>query len=180
MGGLMEGWYVAKVKPQKETSLMSFLSLWDVEAFFPKVLSPGRNGWVLQPLFPTYLFCQLDPESSIWPVVRWAPGLAYFLNYDGPPASVPQELVDYLRKRVNQRNATGFSSQLVPGDKATVLAGPFAGLEGIFQEHIPSRQRCRILLEVVGRLARVELPEWDVQEVSSTRKAQRLGITPTG
>ncbi len=163
----MESWYVAKIKLRKETVLMSFLSQDGVEVFFPKIVEPGPNGGSLKALFPTYLFCYLDPESSIWPKVRSAPGMAYFLNSDGKPTSIPQRLVDYLRERVTQWNDPCYSRHLARGDKVVVRGGPFAGLEGIFQRYISGRQRCRILLEGVGSLTNVEIPGWDVKGVSS-------------
>jgi transcription antitermination factor NusG len=45
------------------------------------------------------------------------------------------------------------------GEAVTIAGGPLAGLVGIFQQHIPSRQRCRILLNVVGKLSPVEISE---------------------
>ena len=162
----MEAWYVARIKPQKETVLTSFLSQYGVEVFFPKIVEPNPNGGALKALFPTYLFCFLDPGSSIWPRVRWAPGMAYFLGGEGGPTSIPQELVDNLRERIIQWNDPTYSRLLDQGDEVFVTGGPFAGLEGIFQRYIPSKQRCRILLEVVGRLTNVELPGWEVKGVS--------------
>lgn len=159
----MEGWYVAKVKPQKEGSLESFLEQWGVEVFLPKIIQPGRSG-CLKALFPTYLFCRIDPESRVWPVARWAPGMAYFLNHDGEPVRVPERMVEFLKDRVKDWNEQGTSRRLKEGDRVVVLSGPFAGLEGIFERYVPSRERCRILLEAVGKLATVELPEWDVEE----------------
>ena len=92
--------------------------------------------------------------------------MAYFLGGDAGPTSIPQGLVDNLRERVNQWNDPTYSRHLDQGDKVRVTGGPFAGLEGIFQRYIPSKQRCRILLEVVGRLTNVELPGWEVKGVS--------------
>jgi transcriptional antiterminator RfaH len=169
----MEDWYVAKAKPQKEGSLKSFLEQWGVEVFYPKVVQPGRNG-TQQALFPTYLFCFLDPDSRVWPIARWAPGMAYFLNHDGEPTRIPEHIVEYLRNRVVQLNSKGSDRQLKYGDKILVMSGPFAGLEGIFQRYIPSRERCRILLEAVGRLATVELPEWEVKEIKEENR--KLGV----
>ncbi len=145
----MEGWYIARIKPQKETVLTSFLSQWEVEVFFPKIVEPSSNGGALKALFPTYLFCFLDPESSIWPRVRWAPGMAYFLGNGGEPAGIPHGLVDYLRERVTQWNDPSYSCHLAQGDKVVVTGGPFAGIGGIFERYISGRQRSRILLEVV-------------------------------
>ena len=174
----MEGWYVAKSKPQKDHLLLNYLSQWGVKVFAPSIIQPGRGGQTIKPLFPTYLFCHLDPKSSVWPVVRWAPGMAYFLSCDNEPIQVAQEMIDYLTKQADRWNNQGFPRHLAPGEKIMVMSGPFAGLEGIFQEYLPSKQRCRILLEVVGRLARVELSEWDVKEMAQAMDARRLGITP--
>ncbi len=158
----MEGWYVAKVRLNQETGLINFLSQQEVEVFYPKVMEPSRKGPALKPLFPTYMFCYLDPESSSWPMIRWAHGLAYFLSCDNEPVCVPQPLIEYLQQQVSRLNDRGFSKQLKPGEAVSVLGGPFLGLEGIFQRYIPGRQRCQILLEVVGRLTTVELSELDI------------------
>lgn len=169
----MEGWYVAKVRSQKETSLVTFLAQWGVEVFFPRIVQPGRTDKGLVPLFPTYMFCRLDPEASVWPIAKWAPGMAYFLSCDGVPTRVPEQMVDYLERRVSQWNEQASVSCLVQGERVEVLGGPFAGLEGIFQRYLPSKQRCQILLEVVGRLTQVELPERDLGRTSLTQ----LGLT---
>lgn len=164
----MEGWYVAKIQVQKESGLKTFLNECGVDSFYPKIMQKDRSGRKLTAMFPTYVFCYLDPDSPIWPMVRWAPGLTYFLSNDGEPARLPETLIDYLRQQVNERNESGSSHELAKGDRVLVSDGPFAGLEVIFQRYMSSRQRCRILLETVGRITAVELPEWEVKEASST------------
>lgn len=166
----MEGWYIAKTKPQKETAIVNFLSQCGVQVFWPKVVLPGHYGAKSQALFPTYIFCYVDPESVIWPKVRWAPGMSYFLSCDGEPVPVPEALVDYLKVRVTQSNDLGQFRQLSQGDRVVITGGPFTGLEGIFQRYVGAKQRCMIFLEVVGRLTNVELSEWEVAEASSTMR----------
>ena len=70
----MEGWYVARIKLQEESSLIGFLSQYGVRVFFPKIISHnqnghsaqnGNNGAKMQALFPTYLFCYVDTDSEI-------------------------------------------------------------------------------------------------------------------
>ena len=159
----MEGWYVAKVKPNQETGLISFLSQKEVEVFYPKIMEPSRKGPALKPLVPTYMFCHLDPESSTWPMIRWSHGISYFLSCDGEPVCVPQPMIEYLQLQVTQSTDRRFSKELKSGDAVSVLGGPFFGLEGVFDKYIPGRQRCQILLEVVGRLTRVEISELDIR-----------------
>ncbi|MFQ6027541.1 MAG: transcription termination/antitermination protein NusG [Dehalococcoidia bacterium] len=172
----MEGWYVAKIKPQKETCLMSFLAEWEVEAFFPRIMEQTKSGLALKPLFPSYMFCRLDPQSSVWPVARWAPGMAYFLNHDGEPICVPDSMVEYLQERVGQWNGRDSGPSLTKGDQVVVLDGPFAGLEGVFQRYLAGRERCLILLETLGNLATIELPERDVRALSQGSASHQLGL----
>ncbi len=171
----MEGWYIAKVKPQKEGSLTNFLQLWGIEVFYPKISQSGRNG-AKKALFPTYVFCRLDPESGVWPVARWAPGMAYFLSHDGKPTQVPESIVQYLMERVDDWDQQGGQRNLSVGDKIVVLSGPFSGLEGVFQRYVPSRERCQILLEAVGALGTLELPEWEIKQAQSEETYQRMAV----
>jgi len=170
----MEGWYIAKVKPQKEGSLTSFLGQWGIEVFYPKIVLPGQSG-VRKALFPNYVFCRLDPESGVWPVARWAPGMSYFLNHDGQPTPLPDMMVQGLKQRVEDWNQPGGKRCLQEGSRVVILSGPFSGLEGIFQRYVPSRERCQILLDAVGRLGTVELPEWEVTE-SGAEAACTMGV----
>ena len=158
----MLNWYVAKTKPQKERFLTTFLAQWDVETFLPEIVRPTARTGGNDLLFPTYLFCQMDSQSPKWPIVRWAPGLSYFLSTDGQPTGVPDSLIEYLQERVQRWNGGEFHHRWTAGERVPVIRGPFAGLEGIFQSYIPARRRGQILLEVVGRLALVEIPEWDL------------------
>lgn len=159
----MTGWYVAKSKPQKEAWLTASLNSLGVEVFFPRITTRRQRNRTLEPLFPTYLFCRFDPTDGDWPSIRWAPGLNYFLGVDGQPTRVPDSLVEYIKDRVEQWNNNGHRDwRLNPGDSVRIAQGSFAGLEGIFQQYLPSKQRCRILLQIVGRLATVELAESDL------------------
>lgn len=160
----MEAWYVAKSQPRKEKPLLTCLSdRLGVEVFFPFMRRPGhgRDSW--EPLFPTYLFCYFDPQSVNWPNIRWAPGLMYFLGANREPTAVPAEVIDHLRQRVGWWNDSGYQPSFSQGDRVQVARGPFSGLDGIFQRYMPAKQRCRVLLHIVGRLTAVELPYEDVR-----------------
>ena len=61
-------------------------------------------------------------------------------------------------------NGSGEAAQRFgEGDTVTVAYGPFAGLDGIFQGYVRAGERCRILLQIVGRLSSVELKEYDLK-----------------
>jgi len=153
----MEAWYVAKTKARKERLVEMYLTeKLRVEVFLPIIHHPaGRKaGW--EPLFPTYLFCLVDPQSADWPAIRWAHGVSYFL---GGPELVPvsDELIAHLKQRVSGWNEGGYVPRFASGEQVMVSSGPFSGLEGIFQRYVPARQRCQVLLQLLGRLAKVEV-----------------------
>ena len=132
--------------------------------FFPQISRPNGK---MEPLFPTYVFCHIDPTQSTWPAIRWAPGMSYFLSMDEQPTSVPDSMIDYMRSRVEAWNDQEIQPQFVPGEKVTVLQGPFAGVEAVFKAHLPAKRLCQVLLKVVSELESiVELPDYDVRVIS--------------
>ncbi|MFC1932954.1 transcription termination/antitermination protein NusG [Chloroflexota bacterium] len=155
----MEAWYVAKTKPSKERMVETYLTEGQgVEVFLPLIRRPAdkKAGW--EPLFPTYLFCLVDPQSSDWGAIRWAPGLSYFLGASQELVPVPDEIIARLKQRTSWWNEDGYVPHFAPGEGLEVTSGPFSGLEAIFQRYIPARQRCQVLLQILGRLAKVEVP----------------------
>ena len=155
----MEAWYVAKTKPSKERLVKTYLTeRQGVEVFLPLIHRPaGRKaGW--EPLFPTYIFCLVEPQSADWPAIRWAPGLSYFLGAGQELVSVSDELIAHLKQRVSWWNEGEYVPRFALGERVVVTSGTFSGLEAIFQRYIPARQRCQVLLQILGRLAKVEVP----------------------
>ena len=160
----MQQWLVAKTKPNKEASVIATLARWDVETFYPKVLVPARKGERLEALFPSYLFCHVDRSSPLWPRVRWAPGLSYFLGNDGP-SGMPEEMIDHLRERVQEWNHRRGVQTLSRGEHVTVVTGPFSGMDGIFERSLSAHQRCQIMLNTVSGYMTVELPESGIRSL---------------
>ncbi len=165
----MEHWHIAKTKPHKEAAVMAYLSRWDVETFFPRITRPARKGGsaaMMEALFPTYLFCRVDSVAPEWRIARWAPGVSYFLSTDGQPARVPDDLVDFLRGRVEGWNQRRPVLQMADGDRITVTTGHFEGLEGVFRKYVPARRRCQIMLETVSGLMALEIPEHEIKPLN--------------
>jgi len=166
----MLNWYIAKSKPRKEAILINNLRRWGVESFYPSIRNPQAKSAAnrKEPLFPSYVFCLLDPDLPTWQAIRWAPGLSYFLSIEGQPFSIPESLIEYFRDRVHEWNQGSFQRTLMPGDKVTIIRGPFEGMEAIFRSYIPARQRCQVLLQGMNQIAAVELPWIDVEDVAPT------------
>jgi transcription antitermination factor NusG len=171
----MESWFVAKTKAAKERYVEnSIFEKWSVETFFPIIRRPSNDKSTFEPLFPTYLFCRFDIQSDIWPAIRWVPGLCYFLGAGQQIVPVSDELITDLRKRIYRWNEGGYIPRFTLGERVVVTSGPFSGVGGIFQRYLHARQRCQILLQILGQQNKVELP---VQALNAERRYCELALT---
>lgn len=170
----MESWFVAKTKPAKERYVETcVLEKWGIDVFFPAIRRPSSEIFAFEPLFPTYLFCRFDTQSVIWPAIRWVPGLCYFLGTGQQIVPVSDELIVNLKKHVSRWNEGGCMPRFIPGERVIVTSGPFTGVEGIFQKYLPARQRCQVLLQVLGQQNKVELP---VQSLNTESRYRGLAL----
>ncbi len=162
----MEHWRVAKSKPKKETFLISNLTRMGIETYFPHIVQPISKGRRIEPLFPTYVFCSIDAGSSRWPEARSAPGVAYFLGDGREAAPVSGEFVSHMRERVAYWNREGSHHRFSEGDRIEVAVGHFKSLDGIFIKYVPAQRRCIMLLELMGKMATVEMEESELRGVA--------------
>src|SRR4051812_32446308 len=96
-------WYVARTKPGREQQATAILDQRGVGVFLPTLPRrrprAGQRTW--EPLFPGYLFAQLELRSEQWLLARSAPYVSYFLGERGEPSAVPDDFVTALRARVD-------------------------------------------------------------------------------
>lgn len=94
---------------------------------------PSRNQTVLSPLFPAYLFLQLDPDRPWRPVLN-TPGVFDLIRQrdTGFPATCPQDAVDALRRaEASRRSLPAESSSWAPGVPCSLATGAFYGLPAV-------------------------------------------------
>lgn len=157
-------WYAIQSKPGKEDFLAGQLTSYGIEFFYPRIrvtpVNPRARKVV--PYFPNYLFVHVDLEQVNVSDLRWMPGASGLVSFDGEPASVPEPLIVSLQRQLDSLHASSrnFLTDLQPGDPVLIQSGPFAGYEAIFNEHIPGRDRVRVLL---GYLQKRQIPI-DVRE----------------
>ena len=167
----MKEWYVAKTKPKKEHLVEDYLTRkQDVEVFIPYIRQTSDKKKRLEILFPSYIFCLVDPQCKDWGAIRYAPGLSYFLGNGTELIPVSDEIITQLKHRVSYWNDGGFMPSYKGGDSISITSGPFTGLDAIFERYIPARQRCQILIEIMGNLTKAEVPVSCIREKSQYPK----------
>jgi len=162
-------WYALRSKPNKEEPLWLEVHARGFEVFYPQVCVQPINprSRKVRPYFPGYMFVRVDLPVVGFSAFRWMP-YSYGLVIFGPdPASMPEELINALRHRLETINKAGGENLegLKHGETITILDGPFAGYEGLFDACLPGRERVRVLLKMLEkRLVPLELPAGLIQQ----------------
>ena len=155
----MQQWYVVQTKPRKESVAVDNLERQGYTAYCPKMeqTKHRRQRWekVIEPLFPRYLFVQLDIGEDDFGPIRSTIGVVSMVRFGGQPAIIPDEVIESIQ---NQEKSLISRSESYPswkpGDKIEIIEGPFVGLNGIFEKE-NDEDRILILLEMLGRKNRV-------------------------
>jgi transcriptional antiterminator RfaH len=154
-------WYLVRTKPNAETIAQLNLDRQGYEVYFPRLLQsmPCRGRWRerVVPLFPGYLFLRLDEGRQPLAPVQSTLGVARAVRFGSCYAIVPDAVIHELRARANPETGMhrlNLPLHLAPGARVRILAGPFEGLEGIFQRDTGS-DRAIVLLNVLGQAASV-------------------------
>ena len=156
-------WYLVYAKPRQETIAQMNLERQGYSAYLPLVRQPrrhkGRMISVVAPMFPRYLFIQLDQHTDNWGPIRSTFGVVSIVRFGQAAATVPDDLIELLRSRDDDSGIQVLPiEQYRHGAKVRITEGGFAGYEGIFVAH-SGRDRVTVLLQVLGRhtRARVDL-----------------------
>jgi transcriptional antiterminator RfaH len=157
-------WFLIFTKPTGEHVAKTNLERQGYGVYYPRLLRPAlyRGRWVdrVVSLFPRYLFVQLDVVQQSLAPVRSTLGVANIVRFAQQASVVPDRIVDGLIHRadpITGLHRLGRSRPLVPGSRIKVIAGPFEGLDGIF-ECEGGGDRVVVLLKLLGHETPVRIP----------------------
>lgn len=150
----MADWYAVQTKPRKEQVALANLSRQDYETFLPmiSVQRRRRGRWreIAEPLFPGYLFTRLDLRLENTAPIRSTRGVTGLVRFGGEPRPVPAGIIRGLQEAGAGRGGFIRPEQVLnAGDPVEIVAGPLAGLRGIFLAN-SGVERVQILLDLVG------------------------------
>jgi transcriptional antiterminator RfaH len=156
-------WFLLFTKPGGEDKARVNLERQGLSVYYPRLLLPCvRNGrWAnrIVPLFPRYLFVQHDSARPLAPI-RSTRGVVKIVGFGGEPTEVPDRLVRDLMAAANPEtglHALKTHRQLHSGAQVSVIAGPFEGLEGLFEREL-GQERVIVLLKLLGQETRLCIP----------------------
>lgn len=145
----MINWYLVYTKPKNE----DIVSRKFIEAGF-EVLNPKlkeRKVYrrklqdITSPLFPCYLFVRFDAMKD-YRLIKYTRGVRSIVGLSGNPTIVPEEIISSILSRMTDGIILLEPQEFKPGDKVIIKAGPFEGLNAIFEREMKGTDRVGILL----------------------------------
>ena len=154
-------WYVIFSKPRQESAAKTHLERQGYATYLPMIRQVrkrrGRRVSIVGPMFPRYLFIQLDSRTDNWAPIRSTRGVTELVKFAHRPAQAPAALIQMLRSREDEEGIQVLPAEdYKPGGRVRITEGGLAGYEGIFLART-SRDRVAVLLEIMGKYARTNV-----------------------
>jgi transcription elongation factor/antiterminator RfaH len=153
----IESWYLVHTKAHQENTAITNLQRQNFRCYMPMLyvekVRRGKPVVVAEPMFPSYVFVQLDTSDNIkgqsWSPIRSTLGVRDLVKFGGHPAKVDADLITALHER-EQLQQSNPQALFAAGDKVVITDGPFAGIEAIYQT-ADAEQRSMILLSMLNK-----------------------------
>ena len=153
-------WYLIQLKPNGHRVAKENLDRQGFKSFLPLQNVTKRTAQRFierqMPLFPGYMFVELDPQQSHWRKVNSTLGVARIVMHGDRPTQVPQGVVAHLMARCDARGVLQPTTELQLGQEVQLLRGPFANLVATIEEFAPD-QRIWVLIELLGQASRISV-----------------------
>lgn len=161
-------WFVAYTLPAKETVARRHLEEQGYDVYLPMFKKTRRHARrvdeVLQPLFPRYLFIELDMKIDSWRAVNSTRGVAYLLLNDGHPLGIPASIIEGLQAEEDEHGLVPITcvETFLKGEKLRIIEGTFKDQIAVF-EAIDDKKRVQLLLNFLGRDTKISIPAYAVE-----------------
>lgn len=150
----MKQWYLIYTKPRQELIAVANLQNQAYTAFAPQLSVKKRTnqGWkqVNEPLFPNYVFIQLDDVTDDWKPIRSTRGVSGFVRFgSGVPVPIRDELMQPLFTFDLIQASDRLSAQPKVGDRVIVPIGDTWVSALVTAEN--AKGRVEVLLNLLGQ-----------------------------
>ena len=167
---MMTRWYVVRTQSQAEAKAVWHLANQGFECFLRRVVALRRHARrvepVLAPLFPRYLFANLDLDTAAWRAINGTRGVVGLLTDGARPLAVPAGVVESLIVKSDSRGVVppAVLGAFTKGTSVRIKAGTYAGQMGMVAA-IPQAgsDRVLILLRLLGAGAELQVPSYAIE-----------------
>jgi len=149
-------WCVVYTNVNKETIAEKNLIGQNFITYMPKykkIISHARKiSTVIKPLFPRYLFVNVDLAAQRWPIINSTYGVNAIISMEGKPVIISEEIINKIKlceKPDENINVVPYSF-MTKGDEVNILEGVFSGKKGIFNG-LTDDNRVKVLFNLLGK-----------------------------
>ncbi len=157
----MQSWYALNTKPQAEKLVKEVLGSRGLEPYLPLWNPPQRATppSVARPFFPASLFVRCDLDQVGISGLAYLPGVRRLVFAGDQPARVGDRVIEELRTRVDDLNQQLANAREMysTGERVVITDGVFAGYEALFDRHLSSGERVRVLVDFLQKRVPVEI-----------------------
>lgn len=156
------GWYLVYTRPRHEKKVNDLLTAMNIKSFLPtrKVFRQwnDRRKYILEPLFPSYLFIYLETPNEYFQVMN-IDGCLYYVKSGKEIVRVDASIIHDIQQAVDHANEMEVSHHYFqPGRRLVICEGALSGLSGEVVE-LDNKQKLLIRVNLLQRCILVSLPE---------------------
>ena len=146
-------WYVVLTKSKQELRAQDNLERQGGVVFVPMFtkerITRGKRVVRQEPLFPGYLFLQVDSDNALLSKVRSTLGVRQILTFAGQLMTIAPSIIADLQQR-NSNTELHTPEPFSAGQSVTLEHGPFQHYQALFKEY-DGAERGIILLSLLGQ-----------------------------
>jgi len=151
-------WYALQHKPAQGDRALEHLQNQDIACFYPKItvekIKAGKRTKKLEPLFPGYLFVNLEQTDPMWAKLRSTRGVIRVVSFANKPAAISDDVIKHIK---NSLDTVAEQGGIKPGQAVELDDGPFKGIRAIFQAY-DGEERAIVLISFMQKQQTVKVP----------------------
>ena len=161
-------WTPVRTKPRQEKKIQQYCNGKNIICYLPLVKRIHKYGKRRRefyiPMFPGYIFCQLD--DSDYQEIVLSNGVLFRVNMDSyDEATLLKELDSVMAfEELSARQEVVVKPELVSGSVVEIKSGPLRGLEGIVEKR-KNTTSVSININILGQSASVELDAENLEAI---------------
>lgn len=120
--------------------------------------------------YPGYVLVEMAMDDDAWIFIRETPGVGDFVGanagaHQWPFALTEEEVGKIFGQEEEGEEAPKIKIDFSLGERVKIKDGPFEDFDGVIDEILPDKGRVRVVVNIFGRAAPVELEYWQAEKV---------------
>ena len=161
----MSNWCVVRTKPKQEQRAKLNLENQGFSVFLPMLniekIRRGKKTPITEPLFPGYLFIELDEVVSHFHKIKNTFGVNNLLMFGDKVATLTAAEIDAMRNLTELEERVQQTALPQPGEVVEIIEGPFKGILAKVVK-LSGADRCIVLIDWLNQEIKANLEHREI------------------